>query len=168
MGAIAASKSADEYLATYQATHRLQDTFGNLDDAVDDVVSEIQNCLVQYALWRHSNDRNLPLPDVVQGIGPQLLATLRRTAVVGYVSGGDGSRQRRYALVLGEGEKFVKSYLALSGDRSTVGKMQYKTDVIAAGLHERPDPYTSKVRVYDARDNGGQLCYKRGIVVFVA
>ena len=168
LGPVAASRAADEYLKTYQAAHRLQDTFGNLDDAIDDVVSEIQNCLVQYALWRHSNDRNLPLPDVVQGIGPQLLATLRRTAVVGYVSGGDGSRQRRYALVLGEGEKFVKSYLALSGDRSTVGKMQYKTDVIATGLHERPDPYTRKVRVYDARDNGVQLCYKRGIVVFVA
>ena len=167
LGHIAASKAADEYLATYQAAHRLQDTFGNLDDAVEDVVSEIQNCLFEYGLWMFSGDRTIPLPDVVQGIGSQLIATLKRTAVVGWVSGGDNSKKRRYAVVLGDGEKFVKSYLALSGDRSTVGKMQYKTDVIAASLHMRPDPYTSKVRVYNARENGVMICDKRGIVIFV-
>lgn len=166
LGAIAASKAADEYLATYQAAHRLQDTFGNLDEAVEDVVDEIKNCLVEYGLWMYGRDRNVPLPDVVQGIGPQLLATLKRTAVTGWVSEGDNSKNRRYALVLGDGEKFVKSYLALSGDRSTVGKMQYKTDVIATSLHMRPDPYTSKIRVYSAKD-GGVVTDKRGIVIFV-
>ena len=167
LGPIAASKAADEYLATYQAAHRLQNTFGNLDDAVEDVVAEIQHCLFEYGLWMFSGDRTIPLPDVVQGIGPQLLATLKRTAVVGWVSGGDNSKKRRYAVVLGDGEKFVKSYLALSGDRSTVGKMQYKTDVIAASLHMRPDPYTSKVRVYNARESGVMISDKRGIVIFV-
>ena len=167
LGPIAASKAADEYLATYQATHRLQDTFGNLDDAVEDVVSEIQNCLFEYGLWIYSGNRTIPLPDVVQGIGPQLLATLKRTAVTGWVSGGDNSKRRSYALVLGEGEAFVKGYLALSGDRSTVGKIQFKTKAIAAGLHMRPDPYTSKVRVYNARENGTMICDKRGIVIFI-
>jgi hypothetical protein len=102
---------------------------------------------------------------VVQGIGQALLNALKRTALIGNVSEGENSKQRHWAIVLGEPVSFVKSYLALSGDRSTVGKMQFKADEIAAKLNMRPVSGGDRVRVYDAA--GVCLDNKRGAVVFI-
>lgn len=100
------------------------------------------------------------------GIGKQLQDTLNRTAVVGYVSPGEHSKERGFAIVLGDAEKFIKSYVALSGDRSTVGKMQYKSDMIAEKLHMRPDSPKGRFRVYSSDEFGNEVANKRGIVVF--
>jgi hypothetical protein len=73
-------------------------------------------------------------------------------------------------IVLGDPVPFIKSYLALSDDRSTVGKMQYKADIIAAKLHMRSESFSGKVRVYAADGKAGHgvvKANKRGIVVFV-
>jgi hypothetical protein len=168
MGPIESSKVADSFAEAYQAKRRLQPTFGSLDDAVDDVVAEIRQCLIAYARWQLSG-ATMPLPDAVQGIGSMLLNTLKRTAVIGYVSRGENSKQRQSAVVLGNAVAFIKSYLALSEDRSTVGKMQYKVDVIAAKLHMRTEPYMGRVRVY-GQDGlhkvGDEVADKRGVVVF--
>lgn len=169
MGAIEASKVADEFVEAYQAGRRLQTTFGNLDDAVDEMVAAIRHCLAEYARWTDSGRNMADTPDVVQGIGPQLLATIKRTAIIGYVSEGGNSKQRKKAIVLGEPVQFIKSYVALSGDRSTVGKMQYKADIIAAKLHMRQEAYSGRVRVYNAVGNHGVLLAdKRGVVVFIS
>jgi hypothetical protein len=168
MGKIESSKVADEFVKAYQAGRRLQDAFGNLDDTVDDIVAEIRLCLIEYSRWIDANSRAVYPPDIVQGLGPQLLGTLKRTAVVGYVSAGEGSKQRHRAIVLGGAVPFVKSYLALSGDRSIVGKMQYKSDIIAEKLHMRQETYKGKVHVYRAAEkNAVKLAEKRGVVVFL-
>jgi hypothetical protein len=168
LGDIESSKVADTFIETYQSERRLQSTFGSLDDTVDDMVTEIEYCLNVYNTWKLHGEPN-PAPDAVQGIGTQLLATLRRTSNTGYVSIGDGSKQRRWAIVLSNPAAFIKKYVTLSDDRSTMGKMQYKVDVIAAKLHQRTESYSGKVRIYD-RDgkNGGgtELDEKRGIVIF--
>jgi len=169
MGAIEASKVADDFVEAYQASRRLQTTFGNLDDAVDEMVAEIRICLAEYAKWTDAGRVMADTPDVVQGIGQQLLATIKRTAIIGYVSEGGNSKQRKKAVVLGEPVQFIKSYVALSGDRSTVGKMQYKADIIAAKLHMRQEAYSGRVRVYNAVGNHGVLLAdKRGVVVFIS
>jgi hypothetical protein len=165
MGAIESSKVADNFIEEYQAERRLYMTFGNLDDAVVDMVAQIRRCLTAYARWMGSGDKFAVAPDVVQGIGQGLLNTLKRTALVGYVSEGENSKQRRRAIVLGEPVSFVKNYLALSGDRSIVGKMQYKADEIAAKLNTRPVSGGERVRVYDLA--GVCLEIKRGVVVFI-
>jgi hypothetical protein len=166
LGDVEASRIADKCLSDYQAAHRLDSTFGNLDEAVDDVVNEIKQCLIDYAYWIYpSNPDSIP-PLSVQGIGSQLLTTLKRTAVVGYVSTGEHSKDRRFAIVLGDAEKFIKSYAALSGDPSTVRKMQYKCDVIAEKLDMRTDTSDGRFRVYSAEKTGTQIAHKRGIVVF--
>ena len=165
MGAIESSKVADNFIESYQSERRLHKTFGNIDEAVDDIVAEIRNCLIQYARWNQFGIPNAAPPDVVAGIGSQLLNTLKRTAIVGDVSRGDSSKERFSGIVLGEPVPFVKSYLALSGDRSTVGKMQYKADEIAAKLNMRPGSGEERVRVYDS--TGVCIGQKRGIVVFV-
>ena len=163
MGAIESSKAADAFIEAYQAKRRLDMTFGNLDEAVDDMVAQIRTCLIQYARWTTSRDPSFVPPPAVQGIGPALLNTLRRTALVGNVSEGENSKQRHMAIVLGEPVSFVKSYLALSGDRSTVGKMQFKADEIAAKLNMRPVSGDDRVRVY----NAAGVYNKRGAVVFL-
>jgi hypothetical protein len=165
MGPIESSKVADAFAEKYQAERRLQPTFGSLDDAVDDVVAEIRQCLIEYARWQLSG-ATMPMPDAVQGLGMGLLNTLKRTAATGYVSRGENSKQRELAIVLGSPVPFIKSYLALSEDRSTVGKMQYKVDVIAAKLHMRTEPYMGRVRVYDRYEAGEESANKRGVVVF--
>jgi hypothetical protein len=169
MGPVESSKVADVFLETYQAAHRLQATFGNLDDAVDDVVAEIRKCLIEYATWADTDYRSNILPDSVAGIGPALLATLKRSVLAGYISEGDGSKQRQKAIVLSDAEKFVKSYLALSGDRSTVGKMQYKSGEITAKLHMRLETFSAstRVRVYDAETGTTEKANKRGVVIFL-
>jgi hypothetical protein len=168
LGPTDSSKTADKFIEKYQAERRLQTIFGNLDDTVDDVVAQIRRCLIRYAQW----NRLYPPPDVVQGIGPDLLNMLKRTAVVGYVSEGENSRRRHKAIVLGDAVAFVKSYVSLSKDRSTIGKMAYKADVIAAKLNMRADPDAEKVRVrvYDTDGTTGpsvKLEEKRGVVVFI-
>jgi hypothetical protein len=166
LGPTESSKAADKFIEKYQAGRTLENIFGNLDDTVDDVVAEIRRCLIAYASWNKFHSA----PDVLQGLGPNLLNTLRRTAVVGYVSEGDGSKRRRKAIVIGDAVKFVKGYLALSEDRSTIGKMQYKVEVIATKLHMRPEPYSGKVRVYSSDGTTGpavELEEKRGVVVFI-
>lgn len=166
LGPIESSKLADKFIEKYQAGRRLETTFGNLDDAVNDVVAEIRHCLIVYASWNKLH----PTPDVVQGLGQNLLNTLKRTTVVGYVSEGENSKRRHKAIVLGEAVAFVKSYLSLSGDRSTIGKMLYKADVIAARLHMRSEPYSGKVRVYESDGSNGlsvETAEKRGVVVFI-
>lgn len=166
LGPTESSKVADKFIEKYQAERRLQTIFGNLDDTVDDVVAELRRCLISYAQWNKLH----PAPDVVQGLGQNLLNTLKRTAVVGYVSEGGNSRRRRKAIVIGDPVKFVKSYLSLSDDRSTIGKMHYKADVIATKLHMRPEPYSGKVRVYDSDGTAGTSIEqeeKRGVVVFI-
>jgi hypothetical protein len=166
LGPIESSKLADKFVEKYQAERRLQTIFGNLDDTVDDVVAEIRCCLIAYAQW----NKLQTVPDVVHGLGTALLNTLKRTAVVGYVSEGEGSKRRRKAIVIGDPVKFVKSYLSLSEDRSTIGKMHYKADVIVAKLHMRTDRHTGKVRVYDSDGTTGPSVEreeKRGVVVFL-
>ncbi len=166
LGPTESSKVADKFIEKYQAERRLQTVFGNLDDTVDDVAAEIRRCLISYAQWNKSN----PPPDVVQGLGQNLLNTLKRTAVVGYVSEGENSRRRRKAIVIGDAVKFVKGYLTLSEDRSTIGKMQYKAEVIATKLHMRPEQCSGKVRVYSSDGTTGPSVEreeKRGVVIFL-
>ena len=166
VGPIVASRQADEYLKTYQAAHRLDEMFGNLDETVDEVVAEIKQCLIDYAYWVYPSITETTPPLSVQGIGTLLQNTLKRSAAVGYISKGDHRKERDFAIVLPDAEKFIKAYVALSGDRSTVGKMQYKSDTIAAKLHMRPDSPKGKFRVYSAPELGYQVADKRGIVVF--
>lgn len=170
MGYTESSKTADNFIEAYQSERRLNMTFGNLDDSVDDLVGEIRHCLSEYARWVDEEDGLGIPPDAVQGIGMRLQQTLKRTACIGYVSQGEGSKQRRKGIVLAGAVQFIKSYLALSDDRSTVGKMQYKADIIAAKLHMRPEPFGGKVRVYDADGKTGHgvlRANKRGVVVFI-
>ena len=165
LGPVEASKVADSFLADYQAARRLQSIFGNLDDAIDDIVDEIRRCLIEYGKWKMSNNDNPP--DIVRGVGAVLLATLMRTTLIGEISVGAGSRQRYAGIVLGEPEKFIKAYLSLSSDRSTIGKLQYKIDTIAAKVHMRLETYagSTRVRVYNGVD--ALLGEKRGVVVFL-
>lgn len=165
LGPMEASRVADQYLKSYQAAHRLDATFGNLDETVDDLVDEIKQCLIDYAYWIYDGMTDAP-PLSVQGIGTQLLNTLKRTAAVGYVSKGEHAKERNFAIVLPDAEKFIKNYIALSNDRSTVGKMQYKCDIIAQKMHMRFDAPKGKFRVYSSDELGHQIAYKRGIVVF--
>lgn len=168
MGATESSKVADNFIEAYQSQRRLQQTFGALDEAVDDKVAEIRRCLIEYARWTIDGGQYLSIPGVVKGIGPQLLGTLQRTAHIGFVSDGDNSKQRHQAIVLGESVSFVKCYIALSGDRSTVSKMQYKAEVIAEQLNMRPD--VERVRVYACdygKSSDASEKPKRGIVIFL-
>ncbi|MEI7431678.1 MAG: hypothetical protein WCL27_14585, partial [Betaproteobacteria bacterium] len=170
MGQIESSKTADNFVEAYQSEHRLNATFGNLDDTVDDLVNEIRHCLIKYARWIVEGNTYSNPPDAVQGVGSRLQQTLKRKACIGYVSEGGGSKRRRKSIVLSDPVPFIKSYLALSDDRSTVGKMQYKADIIAGKLHMRPEPFSGKVRIY-ATDSKASFAVvtanKRGIVVFV-
>jgi len=168
MGQIESSKLADKFIETYQAEHRLDMTFCNLTDAVDDIVVGIKQCLIEYANWHNSNNLNQPLPEVVQGIGQTLLNTLRRNAVLGYVSEGDGSKQRHNAILLGDSAAFIKQYIALSLDRSTIAKMQHKCDEIAMKLHMRTEACTGRVRVYESAGESSVKASKRGVVVFLS
>ncbi len=163
IGVVDSSKVADEYIETYQAAHLLNETFGSLDDSVNDIVDEIQKCLIRFA--SHSNNLYLQ-PSDLAGLSHDLINTLRRTTVTGLVSEGGNSKSRRKAIVLSDPVPFIKRYIAQSGDRSTIGKMQYKADAIAAKLHMRTEPYKSnaRVRVYD--EKGKEIDNKRGIVIF--
>lgn len=165
MGAIESSKTSDNYIETFQSERKLNMTFGNLDDTVDDIVTEIRHCLIEYAAWYKSGKSYENIPDVVQGIGQNLMNALKRTAIVGYVSEGERSKHRHHAILLGEPVQFIKKYLALSEDRSTVGKMQYKSDDIATKMHMRPEHYSGRVRIYES--DGTLMANKRGIVVFI-
>jgi hypothetical protein len=170
MGAIESSKAADNFIEAYQSERRLNMTFGNLDDSVDDVVDEIHHCLIEYARWIDEGGGFGNPPDAVQGVGTRLQQMLKRKTCIGYVGEGGGSKRRRKGIVLGDPVPFIKSYLALSDDRSTVGKMQYKADIIAAKLHMRSESFSGKVRVYAADGKAGHgvvKANKRGIVVFV-
>ncbi len=160
-GVVASSKVADEYIETYQAAHRLNVTFGNLEDSVNDMANDIKNCLIQFAVCQSKT-----MPHMLPSIGPKLLDTLARTTLIGWVSEGENSKIRRKAIVLFSPVPFIKGYIALSEDKSTVGKMQHKAGDIAAKVHMRPEPYnaTTRPRVYD--EKGIELGNKRGIVVF--
>jgi len=168
MGLTESSKAADRYIEEYQAERRLDITFGNLTDAVDDKVDEMRNCLIEYAKSDTSNESNQSLPEVVQGIGQSLLNTLKRNAVVGYVNDGGGSKQRHKAILLGDPVAFIKEYLALSSDRSTVVKMQYKCDEIASKLHMRTETFRGRVRIYESDGESTVKASKRGVVVFLS
>lgn len=165
MGPTASSKMADHAIEAYQAERRLQTKFGSLDEAIDDLAGEIRRCLIEYAQWHTSGADYRELPDIVQGIGLPLVNTLKRTTLIGHVSGGEHSKQRYRAIVLGEPVAFVKNYVALSGDRSTVAKVQYKAEDIARKVNMRRDATGGRVRVYDV--SGSCLENKRGAVVFL-
>jgi hypothetical protein len=165
LGKIEASKQADDFVDRYQRERRLAKSFGRHKDTVDDLVVEIRSCLVAYARWHFSGATFADMPDSVLGIGPILLNTLRRSALVGHVSDGENSNHRRKAIVLRAAGSFVRSYIALSSDRSTIGKMNYKADEIAKGLNMRPDLSRERARVYAA--SGEFLQQMSGIVVFV-
>ena len=171
LGPVASSKVADTYIEAYQSERRLQTTFGSLDDAVDDVVEAIRDCLIEYARWSDSGGNSYDVPDVVEGIGPRLQQTLKRTAVIGNVSEGENGKSRYKAIVLSDPVPFIKSYLGLSEDRSIIGKMSYKADLIAAKLHMRTEPYSEQVRIYEHQDKQGLTiakAKKRGVVVFIS
>ncbi len=166
LGDIESSKVADDYIERYQAAHRLNETFGNIEDSVNDIADAIKDCLIQFALFQSEPNKLQDIPMLVS-IGPRLQDTLKRTTRIGWVSEGEKSKIRRKAIVLGSPVPFIKSYIALSGDQSTVGKMQHTADDIAAKLHMRPEPYNgnARVRVYD--EKGKEIEHKRGVVVFI-
>lgn len=166
-GPVKASKIADNYLAEFQQNRRMQDSFGSLDETIDDIVKAIGECLRSFGTWSWHRDTEVRPPAIVEGIGQRLIQTLQRTSQVGYVSDGTNGRQRRLAIVLSDAEKFVKSYLALSGDASTIGKLQYKSKVIVDGLNMHPNPEGGRYRVYDAKEGGNEIDKKRGIVIFL-
>lgn len=167
MGPIESSRIADDFIEKYQSERKLNATFGNLDDAVDDIVDEIRHCLIEYASWYKIGSMYDQAPEIVKGLGTNLLNTLRRTAIAGMISEGDNSKQRHLAVVLSNPVPFIKGYLALSSDRSTIGKMQYKADEIATKLHMRSEDFKGKVRVYSVNDSNVEVVSKRGLVVFV-
>lgn len=177
LGPFESSKVADAHLESYQAMRRLNIVFGNLDESIDALVSEIKQCLVDYAHWHFitegSSERAnemASLPDSVKGIGLTLLNFLKRNAVVGMISVGEGSKTRHKALLLGNPVQFVKGYLNLSPDKSTAAKLNYKADDITALLHTRPGKFSSKVRVYSASGNlqrGKEIANKSGAVIFL-
>lgn len=167
MGEIESSKLADNFIAKYQSERRLNATFGNLDDAVNDMADEIRTCLIEYANWYKQGHDDQSAPDIVKGIGLTLLNTLKRNSQVGYICEGDNSKRRLKGIVLGNSVSFIKDYIALLGDHSIVSKMQYKADEIAGKLHMRKEHYRGKVRVYDSEDEGAKhTANKHGIVVF--
>jgi hypothetical protein len=168
LGAVEASKKTDAFLAAYQHQHRLAETFGELDDTLDDIVDGLRRCLWIYALWIESGGDFRDTPHIVEGLGRGLIETLKRTSVTGYINKGDGSRGRAFGLVLGDAEKFVQAYLNLAGDRSTIGKVAYKAHDIAERLHMRPGDISNRVRVYTSDDEtiASEVANKRGAVVF--
>lgn len=167
LGCIESSKIADDFIEKYQSERKLNATFGNLDDAIDDVVDEIRHCLIEYAAWWKDGSIYDQASEIVKGLGTNLLNTLRRTAIVGNVSKGENSKQRHLAVVLSNPVPFIKGYIALSSDRSTVGKLQYKADEIATKLHMRGESHQGKVRVYSVKGVSEEMVSKRGIVIFI-
>lgn len=167
LGCIESSRIADDFIEKYQSERKLNATFGNLDDASDDVVDEIRHCLIEYATWCKDGSIYEQAPEIVKGLGINLQNTLRRTAIVGNVSEGENSKQRHLAVVLSNPVPFIKDYISLSADRSTIGKLHYKADEIAAKLHMRSEGHQGKVRVYSVDGMNAELANKRGIVIFI-
>lgn len=185
MGRIEASKVADTYIEQYQQARTLQVQYGTLEDSVDDLVDQIRECLKSFGTHFEPEYGFRYMPPQVAGLGSKLVQTLQRTTTIGLVSEGSGSKNRRKALVLGQPAEFVKSYIALSGDSSTVGKLQYKADLIVSKLHMRPGNTQDKVRIYASAEkckspstdkatkgkpvstNAREFTNKRGLVIFL-
>ena len=185
-GRIEASKVADAYIEQYQQARTLQVEYGTLEDAVDELVDQIRHSLKSFGNRFDPEYGLSTMPPELAGLGPRLVQTLQRTATIGRVSEGNGSKNRRKALVLGQPAEFVKSYIALSGDNSTIGKLQYKADLIVSKLHMRPGTTQDKVRVYALPDKPTalntdknaakgklesvtvrEIANKRGLVIFL-
>lgn len=186
MGKIEASKVADAHIEQYQQARTLQVHYGTLEDMVDELVDQIRRSLISYGEHYDPACGMPPTLPEVAGLGQRLVQTLQRTATIGLVSEGSGSKHRRKALVLGQPAEFVKSYVALSGDSSTVGKLQYKADLIVSKLHMRSGSAQDKVRVYALPDKSRfsdigkkaargtpsvaearEIANKRGLVIFL-
>lgn len=165
MGKVEASKIADAYIERYQQARTLEIQYGTLEDAVDEMVDQIRQCLISFG--KHVDPAtglsNYPPAEVV-GLGQKLIQTLLRSVTIGEVSTGSGSKNRRKAMVMSQPTEFMKSYIALSGDNSTIGKLQYKAELIVSKLHMRPDSVQKKVRIYALQESSGrEVVVRRGI-----
>jgi hypothetical protein len=168
VGAAKASNEADKFISIYQSSRQLNTTFGKLEDTVDEYVDEIRRILIRYAHDSLSGMLFNEFSDTY-GLSKDLLDTLTRGAVLGYVNKGKNGKQRYMAIVLRcpHPVPFIKRYLDLNTDRSITGKLQYKAEKIADKLHMRNDSFLKKVRVYENALGSTNMQQIRGIVIFL-
>lgn len=168
LGPVESARISDSYIKKYQNERRLSTVFGNLNDTVDDIVSDLRICLIEYAGWHLKGFLISSSPAIVQGLGMNLLNTLKRTAEVGFVCVGGGIKDNCMAIVISDAVAFIQNYLELSKSPST-GKLYFKADVIAKQLHMRKEAYSGKVRIYQKDQKGLSLIInKRGVVIFLS